>query len=40
LEQQARCPHCNKKRRRKGRHSPIVYRTLFTSAGPASYSRH
>ena len=29
LEQQARCPHCNKKRRGKGRHNPVVYRTLF-----------
>ena len=29
LEQQARCPHCDKKRRRKGHHNPIVYRTLF-----------
>ena len=29
LKQQARCPRCDKKRGRKGRHNPIVYRTLF-----------
>jgi hypothetical protein len=29
LEQQAHCPCCGKKRRRKGHHNPIVYRTLF-----------
>ncbi len=29
LEQQAHCPGCGKKRRRKGHPNPIVYRTLF-----------
>jgi hypothetical protein len=29
LKQQAHCPGCAKKRRRKGHHNPIVYRTLF-----------
>jgi hypothetical protein len=29
LEQQAYCPGCGKKRRHKGNHNPIVYRTLF-----------
>ena len=29
LKQQAHCPGCGKKRRRKGHHNPIVYRTLF-----------
>jgi DNA repair exonuclease SbcCD ATPase subunit len=29
LEQQTHCPDCGKKRRRKGHHNPIVYRTLF-----------
>jgi hypothetical protein len=29
LEQQAHCPCCGRKRRRKGHHNPIVYRTLF-----------
>ena len=29
LEQQAHCPCCGKKRRRKGLHNPLVYRTLF-----------
>lgn len=29
LEQQAHCPCCGKKRRRKGNHNPLVYRTLF-----------
>jgi hypothetical protein len=29
LEQQAHCPGCGKKRRSKGHHNPIVYRTLF-----------
>ena len=29
LEQQAHCPGCGMKRRRKGNHNPLVYRTLF-----------
>ncbi|MCP4746309.1 MAG: hypothetical protein GY874_09245 [Desulfobacteraceae bacterium] len=29
LEQQAYCSCCGKKRRRKGNHNPLVYRTLF-----------
>ncbi len=29
LEQQTHCPCCDKKRLRKGQHSPLVYRTLF-----------
>jgi hypothetical protein len=29
LEQHGHCPCCGKKRRRKGYHNPLVYRTLF-----------
>ena len=29
LEQQAHCPGCGKKRRRKGNHNPLVYHTLL-----------